>query len=97
MSWDGELPDDEILQRQKYGEFRLRPFEIKNLKEIEVNLEENKIHSANKKDILVYLEKLYHKLTNIKKMEYEYEGEENFNINRKLKTVKELIDQVEKI
>jgi hypothetical protein len=97
MKYSDDFPDDETLQEQNYKEFKLSALQEKNLKEIEKNVAEGKINSENKEDMLVYLERLYGQINEIKKEESKYEGEENFNINRYLDKIKKLIKEIEKI
>jgi hypothetical protein len=94
---DEDFPDDETLKKQNYEEFRLNSVQEHNLKEIEQSLKNKKVNGDNKKDILDYLQDLYTELSIIKKDEYQYEGEQNFNINRELQRIKKLIETVEKI
>jgi len=91
------FPDEETIRKENYEGYELSDFHGSNLKEIEKELKEKKINSKNKGTILEYLQKLYGELSMVKKQEYPYEGESNFNINRDLQRVKKLIEEVEKI
>ena len=98
MKWDDEYyPDDETIKKQEYQEFELSDVQEKNLKEIEDELKNKKITILNKKDMLEYLQTLYTDVLRIKKEEYPYEGDSNFNINRALEKIKNLIQEVEKV
>lgn len=97
MPGDYDFPDNETLKKQNYKEFKLTDIQEKNLKEIEKNYSEGKINSENKKDMLEYLETLHVEISKTKENEREYEGENNFNINRYLKRIEELIKKIEKI
>jgi hypothetical protein len=97
MGYDEDFPDEETLKKQVYEEYRLEPVHEKNLKEIENNVRQKKVTADNKQDLLNYLQDLHTELSMIKQEEYQYEGENNFNINRDLQRIKRLILEIEKI
>ncbi len=94
---DEEFPDSETYKKETYKEFRLSDIQEHNLKEIEVELKNKKINNSNKDTMLEYLEGLYNDITKIKEVEYAYEGEQNFNINRYLQRIKKLMQEIEAI
>ncbi|HME87018.1 MAG TPA: hypothetical protein VKE88_01260 [Candidatus Nanoarchaeia archaeon] len=97
MGYSDDFPDEETIKEQSYKEFKLDPITEKNLNEIEGNLKNKKITKENKEDLLEYLEKKYAVIQEVKREEQSYEGDANFNINRYLKKIKTLIDEIEKI
>ena len=89
--------DDAVIKQRAYREFKLDKIDLDNLRGIEKALDSNNLNSNNSSDSLEYLEQLYAKITQIKANEYEYEGENNLNINQYLSRLKELISKIRRL
>ena len=94
---DDMFVNDSQVTEKAYKEYKLSDLEEHNLKDIENSLSKGLINSSNKDDMLDYLEDFKDKLIKVKEAEYQYEGEDNNNINRAIKRVMKLIAAIEKV
>jgi intein/homing endonuclease len=89
--------DDSVMQVRGYKEFKLDKIDENNLNDIENSLNNGKISSNNKRDLLIYLNGLFRKIAEIKKREYVHEGDDNENVNEYLERISILKSRVEQI
>ena len=91
-NFDFYFSGDDVIKKRNYKEFILSREDEESLLDIEKSIKEKK--TFNKKDILEFLQKLNAKVYAAKKNEYEYEGENNLNLNEYLDRIKKLMDAV---
>jgi len=97
-NYDDYFPsDDSTTLLKAYKEFELSKTDEDNLIDIEKSIENKKLNRYNKKDSADYLDKLYRRIAEVKKNEYDYEGDANLNINEYLSRIKNLINQLDKL
>ncbi len=96
MPYDDEV-DDSIMQVRGYKEFKLDKIDENNLNDIENSLNNGKVNSGNKRDLLIYLNSLFKKISDIKKREHIHEGDDNENVNEYLHKISTLKSRVEQI
>jgi hypothetical protein len=92
--YDPYEPNEKVIQARNYIEFRLSKADNDSIKNIEKSITEGKITIQNSKDSLGYLTNLYKKILEIKKQEYQYEGEDNENVNKYLEKISALRNQI---
>ncbi|MGV8151087.1 MAG: hypothetical protein ACP5NV_05145 [Candidatus Woesearchaeota archaeon] len=96
-NFDDYFVGDEVIKKKNYKEFHLPKEDEDSLKDIEKTLHAGKINSSNKSMYLDFLYKLYVKVQMIKKNEYEYEGENNLNVNIYVDRIQSLIRKINEV
>lgn len=96
-NFDFYFAGEEAIKKKNYKEYVLDSVDENNLKDIEKSLEKGIIDSTNKKMMLDYLFNLHKKISEIKRNEFEYEGENNMNVNMYLNRIRKLIEKIQEI
>lgn len=89
--------EKDAAERFFYEEFKLSSLELHNLEEIERMIEHKSYTKKRIDDSLDYLYKLQHRLHEVKRIESQYEGEENYNVNQALARIRHLTQVLENI
>lgn len=85
---------DEAIKRRNYKEFVLSPLDQDSLKDIENTIAKGKVTDENREEIVEFLEGLHRRIMAVKRNEYEYEGEQNLNVNEYLMHIQKLLQRV---
>ena len=94
---DPYFAGEDTLKKRSYTEFKLDKVDKDNIESIEQGLASNTINSGNCSDSLEYLEDLYSKINMIKRDEFEYEGDNNENVNEYLLHIHSLIAKIKRL
>ena len=88
---------DETIKKRSYSGYTLEKEEELSLLDIEKTIAQHKVTRHNKTDMLEFLENLHTKILMIKHEEYEFEGDNNLNVNEYLARIQKLMQQLNKL